>query len=120
MVAQALARVASDGLGAAGVQWCLLAVDEKAVQLLLVDGDVEIPGVVSDDCGWLGLTVDESGACPVCGKPIRATADVIDEMAVAVIDAGGSVEHVYADTALHEHKVAAILRFPVAPPNAAA
>ncbi|MCU1498345.1 MAG: hypothetical protein JWM47_2298 [Acidimicrobiales bacterium] len=120
MVAQALERVAAGGFGAVGVQWCLLAVDEKAVQLLLVDDEVEVAGLACDNCGWVGLAVDETGTCPVCAHRVHATADVIDEMAVGVIDAGGTVEHVYADTPLHEHQVAAMLRFPVRAPTATA
>jgi hypothetical protein len=37
-------------------------------------------------------------------------------MAEAVVEAGGKVEHVYADTELATHLVAATLRFPVARP----
>jgi peptide chain release factor subunit 1 len=110
LVAQALERVATRGLGAVGLDWCLLATDEQAVQLLLIHDDVTAPGRACDNCGWLGLDGDP---CPVCAHETRATADVIDEMAAAVIDAGGQVEHVYAETPLSEHVVAALLRFPV-------
>jgi hypothetical protein len=39
-------------------------------------------------------------------------------MVAAVIDVGGRAEHVYADTALAQHRVAAFLRFPVPAPRA--
>jgi peptide chain release factor subunit 1 len=52
---------------------------------------------------------------PLCGRPTRHAADVIDELVEAVIDAGGSIEHVQAETALQEHAVAASLRFPLPP-----
>jgi peptide chain release factor subunit 1 len=55
--------------------------------------------------------------CPVDGHPTRETPDVIDDMATRVLDASGSVEHVYADTSLRDHAVAALLRFPVPPPG---
>jgi peptide chain release factor subunit 1 len=110
LVDEALEAVAAGGLAAAGLEWCLNAVNERAVQLLLVDGDDQEPGRVSDRCGWIGLQGDE---CTVCGEPTRPTPDVIDEMAAAVIDASGNVEHVRPGTALEQHGVAAFLRFPV-------
>jgi peptide chain release factor subunit 1 len=38
---------------------------------------------------------------------------VIDELVEVVIDEGGTVEHVRADTPLQEHRVAASLRYPL-------
>jgi peptide chain release factor subunit 1 len=114
LVATALERVAAHGFAAAGLEWCLLAVDEQAVQLLLVNDDEQAPGRACSNCGWLGLEGEE---CPVCAHPTSKVPDVIDEMAAAVIDAGGRVEHVYADTELSRHVVAALLRFPVPQPD---
>ena len=114
---EALERVAAHGFGAAGLEWCLLAVNERGVQLLLIHDDEEAAGRVCDNCGYLGL---DGAECPVCGRPLRETPDVIDEMAVAVIDAGGQVEHVYAETELAPYIVAAFLRFPVPAPSAVA
>lgn len=114
LVAQALEKVAAGGLGAAGLEWCLLAANEQAIQYLLVTADASAPGRVCDRCGWLGLEAQE---CPVDGQRTRATSDVIDEMATRVLDAGGAVEHVYAGTPLRDHAVAALLRFPVHPPD---
>jgi hypothetical protein len=103
-------RAASGGLGALGLECCLAAVDEQAVQLLLINDQSEAAGRRCDNCGWLGRAGDP---CPVCGRNTRAVPDVIDEMAAAVVDAGGSVEQVDAETALREYLVAALLRFPV-------
>jgi hypothetical protein len=61
----------------------------------------------------LGLEGEE---CPVCGQPTRKAPDVIDEMSATVLDTSGRVEHVYADTALSRHGVAALLRFPLSEP----
>ncbi|HZA76332.1 MAG TPA: hypothetical protein VE623_08075 [Acidimicrobiales bacterium] len=114
LVAEAMERVAAGGLGAAGLEWCLLAANEQAIQQLLVRADASAPGSVCDGCGWLGLGGEE---CPIDGRPTRETPEVIDEMATLVVDAGGSVEHVYADTPLRDHAVAALVRFPVHGPT---
>lgn len=114
LVDEALARVAAGGLGAVGLEWCLTAVNERGVQVLLVDDDEQVPGRVSDACGWVGLEGEE---CPVCGQMTRKVPDVIDEMAVAVIDASGHVKHVHADTPLSRYVVASHLRFPVPEPS---
>jgi peptide chain release factor subunit 1 len=53
--------------------------------------------------------------CPICGRALRRTPDVLDELVQSVIDEGGGVEHVTADTALREHVTAATLRFPLPP-----
>jgi peptide chain release factor subunit 1 len=113
LVQQVLERVAEGGFAARGLDWCLLATNEKAVELLLVHGDARVPGRICDQCGWLGLGGEE---CPVDGRPTRATTDVIDDMAEAVVVAGGRVEHVYADTELAAYGVGALLRFPVLEP----
>jgi peptide chain release factor subunit 1 len=114
LVGEVLDRVGARGLGAAGLPWCLLAVNEKAVECLLVHDDEQRPGRVCDRCGWLGLEGDE---CPVDGFRTRPTPDVIDEMAATVADSSGHVEHVFADTALANLSVAAFLRFPVPEPS---
>jgi hypothetical protein len=53
--------------------------------------------------------------CPLCGRPVRRAADIVDELVQVVIDEGGSIEHVRADTALKEYLVAASLRFALPP-----
>jgi peptide chain release factor subunit 1 len=77
-----------------------------------VQEDSVAPGVVCPEGHWLGRT---GATCPVCGARTRDTADVIDELVEAVIDAGGAIEHVESETALREHVVAAGLRFPLPP-----
>jgi hypothetical protein len=115
LVAEILDRVTTGGLGAAGIPWCLAAVNEEAVQFLLIDEEARASGSACDACGWLGLV---GATCPRCSGPMRATQDVIEEMAAAVIGASGQVEHVQAPTTLSQHSVAAFLRFDV--PHSAA
>jgi peptide chain release factor subunit 1 len=70
------------------------------------------PGVVCDESRWFALSGE---ACPLCGERTRKTPDVIDELAEAVIDEGGTVHHVRAETQLRKHVAAASLRFPLPP-----
>ncbi len=115
-VAEVLDRAAAGGLAAVGIPACLWAGSVAAIQALLVQEGVTEAGVVCDDSGWLALAGD---TCPLCGKPTRHIPDVIDELVQAVIDDGGSIEHVGGDTPLREHTVAAALRFPLPPANSA-
>lgn len=112
LVAEILETVASGGLAVLGLRRCLWAATVAAVRTLLVQDGAVVPGVVCDVCGWLA---GEGQTCSLCGKSVRHTQDVIDEMVATVIDEGGSVVHVQADTTLAEHVVAASLRFPLPP-----
>jgi peptide chain release factor subunit 1 len=105
-------RVAAGGLGAAGLASCLWAGTSAAVQTLLIAEGAAAPGVACDESGWLALSGD---TCPLCGQPTRPSPDIIDELAQAVIDEGGSVKHVPDDPWLAEQKTAAWLRFPLPP-----
>jgi peptide chain release factor subunit 1 len=115
LVAEALDRVGARGLGAVGLEWCLLAADEQGIELLLIDDEKQVPGRMCDNCGWLGLAGDP---CPVCAHPTRETPDVIDDMCEAVVAAGGRVIGAETDTAPAPEMVAARLRFPVPRPVA--
>jgi peptide subunit release factor 1 (eRF1) len=115
-VAEVLDRAAAGGLAAVGIAACLWAGSVAAIQTLLVQEGVTAPGVVCDDSGWLALAGD---TCPLSGKPTRPTSDVIDDLVQAVIDEGGAIEHVEAETPLQQHTLAATLRFPLPPENPA-
>ena len=72
------------------------------------------PGVVCDESRWLAASGD---ICPVCGKPTRYAPDVLDELAAAVIETGGSARQIAADLMPGEYPTAAQLRFPPPPPE---
>src|SRR5262249_40038233 len=69
LVALAIDRAARGNLGAVGLDRCLLATNEHAVERLLIRADVAVPGRVCANDGWLGLEGDE---CPIDGS--RTTA----------------------------------------------
>jgi peptide chain release factor subunit 1 len=112
LVAEALERAAAGGLAVTGLRDCLWGASVAAVGQLLVQDGVEQAGAVCDADGYLTL---EGERCPICGRALRRTPDVLDELVQSVIDEGGGVEHVTADTALREHDTAATLRFPLPP-----
>jgi peptide subunit release factor 1 (eRF1) len=112
LVAEVFEKALSGGNAAVGLERCLWAGSIAAIQRLLVQEDATAAGVVCGESGWLAESGD---SCIICGRPTRKTDDVIDELAEAVIDTGGTVEHVSADTPLREHVAAADLRFPLPP-----
>ncbi|HWW90173.1 MAG TPA: hypothetical protein VNY35_05260 [Solirubrobacteraceae bacterium] len=111
-VAEVLETAAAGGTAAVGLEPCLWAASVRAVEALYTQEGASSPGVVCDESRWFGLTGD---TCPVCGGKTRLVPDVIEELVEAVIDDGGSIHHVPADTGLGERLVAASLRFQLPP-----
>lgn len=107
-VAETLERAAANGHAAAGVKRCLWAGSLAAIEDLYLQEAATVPGVVCDRSRWLAVSGEE---CPVCGGETRATDDVLDELADAVVEEGGKVHHVRAETELRELIVACSLRF---------
>jgi peptide chain release factor subunit 1 len=104
--------VAEQRRAALGLDDCLWAGTLAAIDRLAVQQSASKPGVVCDRSGWLALSGE---TCPLCGEPTRPTGDIIDDLVEAVIDDGGTVEHVATDTDLRRHVVGALLRFPLPP-----
>ncbi|MGW4524056.1 baeRF10 domain-containing protein [Amycolatopsis sp. NPDC004378] len=100
------------GYGVLGVAGCLWAATVKAVETLLVQDGATVAGVVCTNCDWMGMSGD---TCPLCEHATRPTADILDELAQAVIDESGAVRHVKADSEIKEHLAGASLRFPLPP-----
>ena len=80
----------------------------SAIDTLLLRDGTTLLGVLCDESRWLAASGD---VCPVCGKPTRYTLDVLDELAAAVIETGGSVRQIAADLMPEEYPTAAQLRF---------
>lgn len=105
-------KLAAGGLAAAGLTSCLWAGSVAAISTLLVAEGASVPGVVGRQAGWLALSGDFD---PLSGTPTSHTPDVIEELAEAVVEEGGSISHIADDDRLAEHTVAAALRFPLPP-----
>ena len=115
LVAHVLELAAAGGLAAVGPPDCLWAGSMSAIDTLLVRDGATLVGVVCDESRWLAASGD---ICPVCGKPTRYAPDVLDELAAAVIETGGSARQIAADLMPDEYPTAAQLRFPPPPREA--
>ncbi|HEV2375400.1 MAG TPA: hypothetical protein VGS19_24970 [Streptosporangiaceae bacterium] len=112
-LAAALADEAPGALTVIGLDACVAAANEHAVQVLMVPDSEVRPGFSCTGCGALALS---DGPCPTCGGPTRFVSDVIEELAVKVTLEGGSMEPVRDADVLGD--VAARRRFPAASPTA--
>jgi peptide chain release factor subunit 1 len=112
LVGEILETTAAGGRAVAGLEPCLWAGSMAAIESLVVQEGATVPGVVCDQSAWFGLS---GRVCALCGAPTRRVPDVIDELVTSVIENGGAVEHVEAQTGLPEHILAAKLRFPLPP-----
>ena len=114
LVSEVLELAAAGGAAALGPRDCLWAGSMAAIDTLLVRDGTTVPGVVCDESRWLAASGD---LCPVCSGPTRHTPDVLDELAAAVIETGGSARQIAADLMPAEYLAAAKLRFPPPPPE---
>ncbi|MFJ5531584.1 hypothetical protein [Streptomyces sp. NPDC093261] len=111
------AKAAGKPPAAVGLDETLWAASLAAIRTLAVDGQAVVPGGVCDRDGLLSRS---GKTCPLCGEPLREVADVIDELAETVIDDGGEVRHVDAETDLRTQQAGALLRFELPPQPTAA
>jgi hypothetical protein len=99
-------------MAAIGLDACVTAANQHAVQLLAVPDDEIRPGFSCHKCGALAVT---ESPCVLCGEATHPVPDVIEELAVKVTNDGEKVEPVRATGVLED--VAARRRFP--PPGTA-
>jgi hypothetical protein len=108
MVADLYTRAGAGDLAVVAPDPVLKAVNRHAVSRLLISGGVMLPGVVCSSCGALASPTDR---CPFCGGTPTETSDLIEAMAWAVVETGGTVRHIMSDTRLTDDIVGAVLRF---------
>ena len=102
------ALAAGGAMAVVGVDPVLREAGRHAISELLVHDGASMKGVVCPRCGGLS----RSGlVCRVCGGETNEVPDLFEEVTRAVIDAGGAVEHVMAQTRLADDLLAARLRF---------
>jgi peptide subunit release factor 1 (eRF1) len=115
LVAHVLELAAAGGLAAVGAEDCLWSGSLSAIDTLLVRDGATLDGAVCDESRWLAASGD---ICPICGKPTRYAPDLLDELAAAVIETGGSARQIAADLMPDQYPTAAQLRFPPPPREA--
>lgn len=106
-LATMLAERAPGGMTAVGLDACVAAANQHAIQLLMVPDDDVRPGFSCGHCGVLSVA---GGACPACGELTELVDDVLEELAVKVTRDGGDVQPVRGSVAPID--VAARRRFP--------
>ena len=109
-LATELRRQPPDGRTVTGLNSCLTAVGQHAVQLLVVPVGGLIPGFMCTRCGTLTSTPGECGHGPASAHQVP---DLIEEMVIKALRDGAEV------TALPDPPgdIAARLRFPLAQPQ---
>jgi peptide subunit release factor 1 (eRF1) len=112
LVSEVFEMSAAGDFATVGLPDCLWGGSSAAIDRLLIHDEATVPGVVCDENHWLAL---EGERCPLCGRELRRTEDVVDELSEAVIRESGSIEHVQIDTELKDYTTGAFLRFPLPP-----
>jgi peptide chain release factor subunit 1 len=111
---EALDRLAdgvSKGRGAAGLDDVLGAVNERRVEVLLVDDGFDASGVVCPSCGWVGG--DGPKRCPVDGAELEQRDDVTENAVELALAQSAEVLVVRHDEelAVAHGGIGAVLRF---------
>jgi peptide chain release factor subunit 1 len=109
-VGAAYATAAEGGLAVVGMGHVLRAVNRHAVSRLLIHDGVRAEGAICSHCGALS---QPALTCIECGHETVPVPELLESLARSVVDAGGSVEHVMAQTRLVDDEVAATLRFAI-------
>jgi peptide subunit release factor 1 (eRF1) len=73
----------------------LEAVSVNRVHTLVYAENAKLAGAECSACGWL-MEAPLVGACPRCGQPVVAHADLIERLVWRALKAGGRVEEVRA------------------------
>jgi peptide subunit release factor 1 (eRF1) len=107
-VDQVYSLAAAGDLGAIGIDRVCQAANRHAIAQLLVHDGAATQGSVCRACGAIA---PRAMACLECGAETEPLPDVLEALARAVGEAGGSIEHVMAETMLAQDLVAARLRF---------
>lgn len=108
LIERVLAEAAREGEAVTGLKDVLEAVNAHAVDHLVVAGPFAKPGVICDDCGWLGRSEEQ---CPVCEADTFQISDVVAAAMDATVEAGGKVDVVTVASPLDADGVGALLRF---------
>jgi peptide subunit release factor 1 (eRF1) len=110
--AEALERLGEAGRAATGFEDTLRALNERRVEVLVLDEQFSAQGVSCPDCGWLGGAGGRT--CPVDGRELDELADVTDAAIELTVQQSAEILAVRARREELEERaggVAALLRF---------
>jgi len=103
------AGLGTGGRGAAGLDEVLAMLNERRVEILLIEQGLRAPGVVCPSCGWVG---SEGSTCPVDDTSLEEHDDVIESAVQLAITQSAEVISVrHHDDLDGKGSVAAVLRF---------
>ena len=103
------AGLGTGGRGAAGLDEVLAMLNERRVEILLIEQGLSAPGVVCPSCGWVG---SEGSTCPVDDTPLEEHDDVIESAVQLAITQSAEVISVrHHDDLDGKGSIAAVLRF---------
>src|ERR671937_779404 len=103
------AGVGTGGRGAAGLDEVLGMLNERRVEILLIEQGLTAPGVVCPNDGWVG---SHGTTCPVDGTPLEQRDDIIEDAVQLAITQSAEVIAVrYHDDLDGRGSIAALLRF---------
>jgi peptide chain release factor subunit 1 len=103
------AGLGTGGRGAAGLDDVLEMLNERRVEILLIEQGLNAPGVVCPNDGWVGT---EGSTCPVDGTPLEQRDDIIETAVQLAITQSAEVISVqHHDDLDGRGSIAAVLRF---------
>ena len=100
----------SGGNALLGLTATLEACNTQAIDILAVAGPFTRSGAMCSQCAHLSRDAD---ACPMCGAPTFAVADVVASVMDATVSAGGRVHQIEVASSLDAEGIGALTRFPV-------
>ncbi len=100
------------GLGVLGVEPVIKALRMGQVHTLLIEHGFQTGGFLCPHDHIVSMTEE---SCPLCGEPMQAMDDIVDEMIEEAISQNSEVQHIFLDHAdFKKHHAGAILRFTLA------
>ena len=103
------AGLGTGGRGAAGLDEVLEALNERRVEILLIEQGLSAPGVCCPNDGWVGA---QGSNCPVDDTPLEQRDDIIEAAVQLAITQAAEVISVRHHNDLEQRgSIAAVLRF---------
>jgi peptide subunit release factor 1 (eRF1) len=103
------AGLGTGGRGAAGLDEVLEVLNERRVEILLIEQGLTAPGVCCPNCGWVGA---DGSSCPVDDTPLEQRDDIIEAAVQLAITQSAEVISVRHHNDLEDRgSIATVLRF---------